>query len=316
MAAGPMAGAMAAVAVVVASAQGATAVDHATAAGGVRAPDRASVADRVSVADHARDASGAGPVDAAAEWSKRRPSLALPPRDGLYGPGHQGLFTGPVTGRGHGEVFRGRFVPVADDDSAPALTHAPELVPGGAGIEVLERADDDGVTVGLRVRGLVPHRTYGAHVHTRPCGADPEDSGPHYQDRVDPVQPSADPAYANPRNEVWLDVTTDAHGHAEAVSHNRWWFRKGEARSVVLHEHATGTGHGRAGMAGPRLACFSVPFGELSDGARASGGTPSARPHLRPYKPHKPYEPAPWPARRDEAPGTAREAAPGAGTAS
>ncbi|WP_431983011.1 superoxide dismutase family protein [Streptomyces qinglanensis] len=141
-----------------------------------------------------------------------------------------------------------------------AVTYDLARVPAGAGITVARRATRHGTTVRLRVRGLLPHRTYGAHVHTRPCGGRAGDAGPHYQHRRDPRQPSTDPRYANPRNEVWLDVTTDAAGRGSAVSRHGWTFRPGGAGSVVLHERATRTGQGHAGEAGARLGCFTVPL--------------------------------------------------------
>ncbi|OEV19853.1 superoxide dismutase, partial [Streptomyces nanshensis] len=79
-----------------------------------------------------------------------------------------------------------------------AITYDLARIPAGAGITVARRATRHGTTVWLRVRGLLPDRTYGAHVHTRPCGGRPGDAGPHYQHRRDPRQPSTDPRHANP----------------------------------------------------------------------------------------------------------------------
>jgi len=139
------------------------------------------------------------------------------------------------------------------------VTYDPRLVPQGAGI-VVAAMPGRRSTVGLAVAGLRPNRTYGAHVHVRACGATGAVAGPHYQHVVDPVQPSVDPAYANPRNEVWLDFTTNAQGDGWAVSQVRWRFRAGAANSVVIHEHATHTGPGEAGMAGARVGCLTVRF--------------------------------------------------------
>ncbi|WP_326690617.1 superoxide dismutase family protein [Streptomyces sp. NBC_01795] len=141
-----------------------------------------------------------------------------------------------------------------------AVTYNLRKVPAGADIRAVRRATRHATSVGIVVRGLPAHRTYGAHVHTKPCGARPDDSGPHYQHVKDPVQPSTDPRYANPRNEVWLDFTTNAKGIGTATSRHRWNFRAGEARSIVLHETATHTEPGHAGQAGARLACLTVPL--------------------------------------------------------
>ncbi|WP_151483707.1 superoxide dismutase family protein [Streptomyces albicerus] len=142
-----------------------------------------------------------------------------------------------------------------------AVTYDEAGVPVGSRVTVIERVSGEGGTeVELRLKGVDPDRTYGAHVHRKPCGPLPADSGPHYQDRVDPVQPSTDPEYANPDNEIWLDLTTDTHGRGGSEAAVEWTFRTGEARSVVIHEHATHTEPGHAGEAGARLACVDVPF--------------------------------------------------------
>lgn len=161
----------------------------------------------------------------------------------------------------------GRFAPVRAFVRSDAVTYDRGLVPAGASIAVTERVDRHGNTVvGAAVRGLRPDRTFGVHVHTKPCGADPKSSGPHYQNRRDPVRPSTDPAYANPHNEVWLDMHTDDSGDARRATRHHWRFRAGAARSVALHEHATDTKLGHAGEAGGRAACFTVPFNGGRDG--------------------------------------------------
>ncbi|MCB8911418.1 superoxide dismutase family protein [Rhodococcus rhodochrous] len=149
-----------------------------------------------------------------------------------------------------------------DDDNA--FTYDEEAVPVGATFDVESEDENGRTTVTLRVMGLQPDRDFGAHVHTQPCGPNPSDSGPHYQNQVDPAanpdSPSTDPAYANPQNEIWLDITTDAQGNAEASTTVDWEFRDGEANSVVLHDRHTMTAPGEAGQAGDRLACIDEDF--------------------------------------------------------
>ncbi|MEW1720018.1 superoxide dismutase family protein [Streptomyces sp. NPDC093109] len=174
---------------------------------------------------------------------------------------------GAEWGAGGGGVrVEGRFVP---PPAAPlplpnALTYETALVPAGSRASVAEHvtagARGPVTAVVLRVSGLLPDRVYGAHVHTKPCGATPDAAGPHYQNVPDPHQPSTDPAYANAANEVWLDFTTDARGTGFAVSRHDWRFRPGAANAVVLHEHGTATDPGDAGTAGGRAACLTVPF--------------------------------------------------------
>lgn len=153
------------------------------------------------------------------------------------------------------------FAPPGTGDVPDAVTYDERAVPPGATIEVGQREDEGGTTVELVVAGVAENRVFGAHVHTGACGPAPDDSGPHYQHRKDPVQPSVDPKYASEQNEVWLDFRTDDRGRAEQAAWHDWGLRKGEARSVVLHEHATDASKGNAGQAGDRLACFTVPFG-------------------------------------------------------
>lgn len=169
-----------------------------------------------------------------------------------------GILAAPVTGPATASV-EATFVPVG---SAPtgAVTYDLTRVPAGAHIEVASLLNASGSAVSVRVSGLLPDRVYGAHVHRYGCGATPEAAGPHVQDVPDPVQPSVDPAYANPHNEIWLDFTTDAQGNARSGSQVEWKIPRGGAGSVVVHEHATHTDAGEAGTAGGRLACVSVAF--------------------------------------------------------
>ena len=147
-----------------------------------------------------------------------------------------------------------RFTPGA------AVTYRADLVPAGARVSVVGLPVATSTTVVLGVAGLVPHRAYGAHVHVRGCGADPAAAGPHYQDRPDPRQPSTDPHYANPDNEIWLDLTTDDKGAATSSATVGWEFRKGEANAVVVHASHTHTEAGKAGTAGDRLACLTHAY--------------------------------------------------------
>ncbi|WP_419994591.1 superoxide dismutase family protein [Streptomyces boninensis] len=168
---------------------------------------------------------------------------------------------GPRVAQGDGWLAKsGRFAPPTALIPSDAVTYDQKLVPAGAEIGVVERAAGERTAVLLAVRGLKADREYGAHIHTKPCGADGDAAGPHYQDKADPVTPSVDPAYANDENEAWLDFKTDGSGRGWSFVKQDWRVRKGEARSVVLHSEHTHTGHGDAGTAGDRLACFTVPF--------------------------------------------------------
>ncbi|MFD5825048.1 superoxide dismutase family protein [Lentzea sp. NPDC060358] len=149
--------------------------------------------------------------------------------------------------------------PAASGEQPKGITYDEKRIPLGAKLSASSVVSGQ-TRVELVVSGLLPDTKYGSHVHTKPCGAKPADSGPHYQDAKDPVTPSVDPEYANARNEIWLDFTTDARGSASAAATVPWQFRRGEANSVVVHAAHTSTEHGKAGTAGDRLACLSTTF--------------------------------------------------------
>jgi Cu-Zn family superoxide dismutase len=161
-------------------------------------------------------------------------------------------------GGAHGTSTIATFEPYRP--GAQAVTYNRRLVPVGARVKITVVSRGGVTTTRLTVHGLVPDRAYGAHAHTKRCGPNPKDAGPHYQNVPDPVQPSVNPRYANPRNEIWLDFTTDARGNATAVSTVPWRFTVRHAHSVVVHTMHTHTGPGHAGDAGARLGCVNVDF--------------------------------------------------------
>jgi superoxide dismutase, Cu-Zn family len=135
-------------------------------------------------------------------------------------------------------------------------------VPEGARARVqavYTSAGDSIVT--LHVWGMRPSTEYGAHAHVNPCGATGAAAGPHFQNVLDPVVPSVDPAYANPVNEIWLDLTTDEEGNGVAQTKVPWQFSPTRrAGSVIIHMEHTHTGPTDSGVAGARLACLTVGF--------------------------------------------------------
>lgn len=144
---------------------------------------------------------------------------------------------------------------------AELTTYNPERAPVGAKARVYAWPMAGGGTmVVLRTTGLLAGRPYGAHAHTKACGPNAADSGPHYQHAQDPVSPSTDPAFANPRNEIWLDFTTNQRGAGLAITRVDWQFTERHANSVVVHAEHTHTAPGHAGTAGARLACVTVRF--------------------------------------------------------
>ncbi|WP_249997997.1 superoxide dismutase family protein [Actinoplanes sp. M2I2] len=164
----------------------------------------------------------------------------------------------PAASRAPDTVASGTFLPYRPGSTA--ITYDPAAVPPGARASVAITSNPRSTEVRLEAGGLVPRRTYGAHLHTEPCTATPDQAGPHYQHQKDPKTPSVDPSYANPRNEVWLDFTVDGYGTAVVSAVQPWAFPTGRsARSLILHAQATKTAPGVAGTAGPRVACLTLP---------------------------------------------------------
>ncbi|GAA2668729.1 superoxide dismutase family protein [Actinoplanes palleronii] len=156
---------------------------------------------------------------------------------------------------------------------AQAVTYDPVVVPLGATAQVEFSSTGHNLWVRLGVTGLVPGRAYGAHMHVAACAADPKAAGPHFQHQHDPAatkeKPSADPAFANAVNEIWLDFTADARGAATVSRSQRWMFARDQRpKSLILHAETTKTGPGVAGTAGARVGCLNLPFGYGGTGAR------------------------------------------------
>jgi Cu-Zn family superoxide dismutase len=146
------------------------------------------------------------------------------------------------------------------DTATKAYTYDTALIAPGAAVMVVATPVRRSTKTLLSVYGLVPNRTYGAHAHQLPCGTMAADSGAHHQHIVDPAQPSVDPGYANPENEIWLDFTTDDRGRAVVSTVVPWRFADRRAGSVVIHAQPTATEPGKAGTAGPRVGCATVQF--------------------------------------------------------
>jgi Cu-Zn family superoxide dismutase len=152
------------------------------------------------------------------------------------------------------------------DPASKAITYNPSLAPVDAAIltSVTPSGYDYSHTVAtLVVAGLLPNRSYAVHAHTNACGPTGEDAGPHYQNRIDPAAkppaPSTDPQYANPHNEIWLDIHTDATGQGTSQTTVPFGFTDRRPGSIVLHEAmTTATTPGQAGKAGARIACVTL----------------------------------------------------------
>ncbi|MPY96960.1 MAG: superoxide dismutase family protein [Actinophytocola sp.] len=143
-----------------------------------------------------------------------------------------------------------------------AFTYNQQLAPVGAEMAIEMTPSGDSATFSLEVTGLQPNRGYAAHAHADKCGPNPDASGGHFQHQPAPDSGSeTDPKYVNPKNEIWLDLTTDAKGNGSAKATLDYeltdWDRP---RSVVVHAaQKTSTAQGKAGVSGDRVACLSLP---------------------------------------------------------
>jgi Cu-Zn family superoxide dismutase len=160
-------------------------------------------------------------------------------------------------------VLHGEGALAAPTPSSTADTYNPALAPIGARVTANMTPSGESTIAELAVSGMLPNRGYAVHAHTNACGDKPAAAGPHYQNRVDPAatpeKPSTNPEYANPRNEVWLDVRTDATGAGTARTTVPFVFAGRGPGSIVVHEaEQTATGSGHAGTAGARIACVTL----------------------------------------------------------
>ena len=132
-------------------------------------------------------------------------------------------------------------------------------VPEGATARVQSVETADGKTImTLHVSGMQPFAQYGAHAHVHACGPTGGAAGGHFQWDVDPVQPSVDPAFANPQNEIWLDLTTNRAGEGSAKAVVDRPFPSGRRPgSVIIHEKHTSPANGTAGK---RVACLTIAY--------------------------------------------------------
>ncbi|MET1003539.1 MAG: superoxide dismutase family protein [Acidimicrobiia bacterium] len=136
----------------------------------------------------------------------------------------------------------------------PTNVHDASLADVNIDVRVVNTGDGRTI-VKLRAHGFpeaMEGKTLGAHVHMRPCGADPLASGGHYQN---PNAPAGTPLH---EREIWLDLDVNDSGRATSHADAPWTIAPGGAGSVVIHALPT---NGDTGAAGPRLLCTNVPFG-------------------------------------------------------
>ncbi len=134
--------------------------------------------------------------------------------------------------------------------------------PAGGRASVDVAYDAAGSTrIGLGVSGLERETRYAVRVHHGPCPPPGAAPGPVYQ-RVPPPEPELadDPAFRNPRNEVWLDVSTGADGAGRAHARQDWQFPpQTRPESVIIHRVLLQTVPTDP-VVGRPLACLEVSF--------------------------------------------------------
>ncbi|MFC5824357.1 superoxide dismutase family protein [Nonomuraea insulae] len=136
------------------------------------------------------------------------------------------------------------------NDDAADIAYDRKLVPKGSQASVTVESTGGQTRTSLVVEGLRPERAYGAHLHAKPCGKKPDDSGPHYQHH---------PGQIDPTSEVWLDFTTNAEGAARSSARNEWGLERAKIPgSLVIHAQATKTSGPQVGTAGARVACLTL----------------------------------------------------------
>jgi hypothetical protein len=166
------------------------------------------------------------------------------------------------------EIVSGDFTPVADTPAGYSE------VSGEADIQ---RPENGGTVVSLRVTGLEPQTDYIAHLHTGGCDqADP--GGPHFQFKKGGSE--------EPPNEIHLQFTSDAAGEGKARVSTDREVPVGEAGSVVIHNAEEeshhemvalvheGEDHGGGGEGHPhseKIACAELEGAAAGNGEATAG---------------------------------------------
>jgi len=151
----------------------------------------------------------------------------------------------------------------ASATTTKAETYNPALAPVGAHLRATLTPSGESTNVEFTASGLLPNRGYAVHADVNSCGGFPDAAGPHYQNRLDPAAtgqaPSTNPEYANPTNEIWLDLRTDAAGSGASRTTVPFVFTdRGPGSIAVYDAMQTATSPGEAGKAGARIACLTL----------------------------------------------------------
>ena len=111
-------------------------------------------------------------------------------------------------------------------------------------------------TLTLHLSGLEPGEAYAAYAYRKTCHANVD---LRFQEFPDRKQPSSNPLFANPFNEIWFLGRADQEGRATSTVHRSGQFAPGwSPHSVVLEGDPIIRGTSK--LPGPRLACLTVAF--------------------------------------------------------
>ncbi len=166
-------------------------------------------------------------------------------------------------------VRGGGTIATTNSGIVSAVTYNPALAPAGGQMKATLTPSGDSTEADLTVSGLAPNRGFSVIAHVNTCGGVPGGEGPHFQHNIDPAatddKPSTNPGYANPRNEIWLDVKTDASGSGSVHTTVPFLFTDRGPSSLVVHdEQETKPPSGKAADSKDRVACLTLtatPYG-------------------------------------------------------
>jgi hypothetical protein len=166
------------------------------------------------------------------------------------------LFAAPAAG-GHAKGHKNDRLKLSGTfQTLPAGTALGLDISGVAKLKVTRH----GTVVKAVVRGLVPGKTYAAHLHSAPC-SDPNPGGGHYMN--DPLGPH------EPPNELWLSSTDDPTAgitaNDDGVARGRGavpWVPRSDTLAVVIHDIPPGG----TTAGGPKIACADLLPAQRDDG--------------------------------------------------
>lgn len=147
--------------------------------------------------------------------------------------------------------------------TSKAITYDPDLAPIGAAMTASIIPTSEGSRAQLTVLGLLPDRGYAVYAYDKPCGVSADAVGALFQNRPDPAatssEPSTDPEYTNPDNEIWLDVRTDDAGAGTAATTIPFVLMDRVPGSLVVHDQMhTPRNPAQIGNIGPPIACLTL----------------------------------------------------------